>query len=382
MKLKILIGAIVLFILFISISIANEKNVKLKLRSCLHDLIFVPHSSLLAGSCNTEPEGSIKFWSVENGELIDRIIIDKFNTDKYEYANRIALSHDGKFIAVAFLGKAIGVYALEDKKWRWRVAWLEEEPYGAQAITYTNEDDRVIAVGAQNTVIYNAISGEIIERQKKPLSDYPFWWGAPRGNVLSINGRYLMVWQELSRWEEHRYWWQKLLINKWVTVWDIKEKKEIAKWEKPENELCSTSFSSDEKNIYIGFANGYVSKWSISEQKKVKEWNAHGGTEDLDSNHYWPDDLKASPDGQMLATSGSYTVKVWDLSKAELIHEFSNVSGATSVCGIYPMAFSSDSKYFALEKNGYLCLYETETWQEKWCVRSWPEDKWKQPNLN
>jgi predicted transglutaminase-like cysteine proteinase len=53
-----------------------------------------------------------------------------------------------------------------------------------------------------------------------------------------------------------------------------------------------------------------------------------------------------------------------------VVNEFNNVAMSSPACWVYPMAFSPDNKYFAFEKRGRLCLYDTETWKEKWCVPS------------
>jgi hypothetical protein len=81
----------------------------------------------------------------------------------------------------------------------------------------------------------------------------------------------------------------------------------------------------------------------------------------------------------MLATMGfpkeGFTIRVWDYSSNKLIHEFIHVCFSRRPMGNdYPMAFSPDGKYFAFERQGKLCLYGTQNWQERWCAFSWPED--------
>jgi hypothetical protein len=69
-------------------------------------------------------------------------------------------------------------------------------------------------------------------------------------------------------------------------------------------------------------------------------------------------------------TDAGFSIKVWDYATNRQAHEFRDVNPSHMMCSGYPMAFSPDGKYFAFERQGKLCLYETETWQEKWCVSS------------
>jgi WD40 repeat protein len=68
--------------------------------------------------------------------------------------------------------------------------------------------------------------------------------------------------------------------------------------------------------------------------------------------------------------NGGFVVKVFDYQTTKLIKEFIGVTEKIKLCDVYPMAFSPDSKYFAVEKKGKICLYNTGNWKEKWCVRS------------
>ena len=87
-----------------------------------------------------------------------------------------------------------------------------------------------------------------------------------------------------------------------------------------------------------------------------------------------------SPDGRYLVTMGGHpsAIKIWDYATNKLTHKFVDViSSSLAMCTGHPMAFSSDWKYFAFEQQGQLCLYDTKTWKEKWCVLSWPDGESK-----
>ena len=351
------------------------------------ELVINQESSLIVGAAGRrdEPSRDIWLWSLEDGKLKEVIKITeplikdyKYSpsytkygiereglSSKVEYVKRIAISHDGKLIAVSFFTLTVGCYSLEDKKWLWTVKWVNGERHSPEELRFTRDNKKLIAVGEKNTVIYDAKTGDILERQTDPLSDYDYIMSPTTRAVLSSSGRYLVTW--------HIYPMdygvlRRLFMNKKVTVWDIEENKLIARWKKPEQNLCNAIFTPDEKYIVFSSCEGFLSEWSISEQKMLREWQVgdwllYGGY------------LTFSPDGRFFAFENSGDIRIWDYTTGKLIHEYSNKEAGVGMSSVdvYPMAFSPDSKYFALEKDGQLCLYDTETWKEKWCVLSYTE---------
>lgn len=367
------VGIIVLYYLLVDIHMVYGDAIKDKKFNHCRELSFTQQSSLIIGICYSEREDtekSIRIWSVEDGNLSNAIPVELQRFPNYSSVHQMAISRDDNLMAVSFSTKAVGCYSLKEKKWLWKAHWLEEEDNGPQDIAFTPDNQRVITVGEKNTVIYDVKIGNILERQTEPLSDYRRFGSATTGATLSSSGRYLVAWQRLPT-PGHEVL-IKLFMNKKVTVWDIEENKLIARWKKPEQNLCNAIFTPDEKHIAFGFGESfgseYVKIWSIPEQKMIREWKAH--KEGIDY-------LTISPDGRFLATFGYYNiVKIWEYSTEKILYEFDDVGDVSLSCeGSHAMAFSPDSKYFALEKNGQLCLYETETWREKWCVPSYPDDK-------
>lgn len=332
---------------------ADVKGEKINI---LQQLVFDPQTSSIVGigskAFSIVKEKSIRFWSIKNGMLKEVIKVTKPLNYEASYSFYTAtISHDSKIIAVSFLHTpTVGCYSLKNKKWLWTVKWLGDERYSPQELTFTLDDKKLIAVGEKNTVIYDAKTGDILERQTEPLSDYILMSDATTGAVLSPSSRYLVVWQRPSVYGALR----RLFMNKSITVWDIKENKLVAQWKNPKQRLYSAVFTPDEKYILFSSGDGFLSDWSISEQKIVREWKVSGRAE-----------LNFSPDGRLLATNEGCDVKIYNYLSGEPIHEFITVG--RSLCDV-PTAFSPDSKYFALEKNGNLCLYDTETWKEKWCA--------------
>ena len=346
--------------------------------NALKRLCFIPQRDLIVGACGSEPNGSIRFWSVDEGKLKE--VLD---LGKGIWANSIAVSNNGSLIVASLLGKKeIACYSLTDRKWLWKEMWVEKGVAG-NAVRFTNDDRKVVVVGYRNIVTYNALTGVILERQEDSRS---FGNGFPnytrRIHAISQSARYAAFW--LGDLLEHdETWWSSR--NIWVLVRDIETGKIIAKQGKIQEKYknCSAAFTPDEKNLVLGSMAGYVRIWSISEQKVVREWWAYGADEEpvpfrKDPSPNVIDSMTFSLDGRQLATigdlKGGFAVRIWDYTTNKLIHEFRDViSSPLGMCSGYPMAFSPDGKYFAFEQQGKLCLYDTQTWEQKWAVPSWPE---------
>lgn len=77
-----------------------------------------------------------------------------------------------------------------------------------------------------------------------------------------------------------------------------------------------------------------------------------------------------TPDDTKIHVAGSGYLIVYDSKTGEVLEKRRE---PFKDCPILPgceirSAFSPESKYFALERCGNLCLYDTQTWEEKWCV--------------
>jgi WD40 repeat protein len=353
--------------------LAEEQSMKQKRPNSLEKLYFIPHRALIVGGCSSEPNGSISFWSIEDGKVKEALALGKG-----VWADSIAVSNNGSSIVTSLLGKnEIACYSLTERKWLWKVNWVEKGVVG-NAMRFTNDDRKVVVVGARNILMYNALTGAILERQEdsKGFSN-GFPHGRTRNNGISPSARYAAFWQ--GNLEHGETWWSSR--NIWVLVRDIEDGKTVAKQGKIQEKYknCSAAFTPDEKSLLLGSMDGYVRIWSIAGEKVVREWRAywHENASTFEENPA-PNEIGSitfSPDGRYLATmghlKGKSAVRIWDYTTNKLIHEFDDViSSPLSMCSGYPMAFSPDGKYFALEQQGNLCLYDTQTWEEKWCVPS------------
>jgi len=339
-----------------------------KIKGRLGAVFFNPQSSRILGEYSRGEEPSIRFWSLDNGKLSHLIQLGY-----REWITAIAISHDENMIAVAsFHTNTVGCFSINKDTWLWKSKWIEKDPFHVKKVLFTPDDQKILAFGEKHIVTYNSQKGEINQKQTQPLSQYSSLPSCRRMYVVSPSGRYFLVSQGPCL-SGHAVLSRFFLLNKKVTIWDLERNEIVARWEK-ESEICAAVFSPNEKEIVIGSCDGHIIVRPISEDKVIRKWRAH-------TNVRYPDadfQLQAiifSTDGEYLATYGVWEdgwdgVKVWDYENGKLIHSFYKLLAGGVLEQIYPMAFSPDGKYFALEQQGNLCLYDTQTWQERWCVPS------------
>lgn len=354
--------------------LCKDRDMQQERYNRLKSLTFIQQRGLIVGACDSEPNGGIRFWSADDGKL--REVLD---LGRGERAVSAAVSNNGHFLAAALFGKKeIVCYSLVEGKWLWRTKWVEVGVLDT-VIRFTPDDRKITVVGYRNIVVYDAQTGTPLERQEDSES---FAGGLPdhrmRYHQLASSARYGAFW--LGNLEHDEGW--RSSRNIWVLVRDIEKGKIIAKQEKIQEKYknCSAAFTPDEDNLCLGSMDGYVRVWSLTGQKVIREWKANGVDEKVvpfeKMSHPYPiDSMIFAPDGRSLATmgrsKGASDIRIWDYSSGKLIHEFADVvSSSLAMCSGYPMAFSPDGKCFAFEQQGNLCLYDTQTWQQKWCVPS------------
>ena len=345
----------------------------------LRSLFVVPQSSLLVGDCVTEPNGSIRFWSLEDGRLTH--VID---LGMGEWSHAVAISHDGNSIAVTLLTSGeVGCYSIKDRKWKWRVKWMEKNVVDSK-IKFASDDQTIIVLGSQNTVTYDANTGNIIKKAEdmSRFSGGHSLYSVPL-TVLSQSGRYAAVWQ--GRLEHNEWSFKSAFQSKWAVVWNLEKNKIIADMKRVATRYknCGGTFDPGEKYLTLGSMDGHIRVWAIDDGQLVKDWKAYWGDKalpfDSDAAPYAISSMTFSSDGHLLATLGkekipsTANIKLWDFSTSSLLHEFEDVTRTTGLCDVYPMTFSADGETFAFEKEGQLCLYEASTWKEKWCVNTLPD---------
>lgn len=313
---------------------------------------------------------AIRLWSVENGKLEDAM-----EFSRGEEPRKIDVSPDGELMAVAFRifptkgersGYAsIACYSLSEKEWLWRNDWRSK--YMAREVKFSPDGLKVIVIGYENILLYDAKTGKKLEIIEEPLKDYPIIGMSIRGSVLSPSGRYFVVWQEKPLPGHHLL--GRLIANKWVTVWDLQTRKQIARWKKPEYENICAVFTKDENNILFGSEEGHIRMWSVEKQEMIREWSVGETTVDY---------LKFSNDYRYLAIFGvgkKFHIIIFDYLEENEVHHFSGFDCVHGEGESFPMTFFNTSKFFTFAESHRLCVYDTQTWQEKWCVASSLEGK-------
>lgn len=379
----------------ISLTVGYCKEPSGSKKEAISYLFFVPSTGLIGCSyfaTSFKERGKISFFSIEEGKEINSILLDVG-----EDGGKTASSHDGKLIGIGstvwgeqissgLQSIRIACYSIAQNKWLWRANWPDwEETHKdvIQSVIFTRDDRRIVAAGKRSVVVYDATTGEVLRKWRDPFKDYPNWRFDVTQVAFSANGRYLVIWQEYKPWHlnDYLFWF---MVNREVTVWDIQQDKLVARWRKPE-ELYWGGVLSDE--VIFGSRDGYIRIWSISEQKMLRKWKAYWGRDGYNryaySSHLMA--LTVSQDGKYIATKGygvdrprdqdtvKNVIKIWNLETERFIREFADIE--YGVFGKYPMVFSSDSRYFAFDQKGRLCLYDAQTWERKWCVPNAGGDK-------
>jgi MFS family permease len=118
---KIVFLLILSYLFFLNMNDAfggNEgQSMKQKRPNKLDRLYFIPQRDLIVAACGSEPNGSIRFWSVDAGKLKE--ILD---LGKGIWADSLAVSNNGSLIVASLLGKnELASYSLSERKWLWKV---------------------------------------------------------------------------------------------------------------------------------------------------------------------------------------------------------------------------------------------------------------------
>jgi WD40 repeat protein len=344
----------------------------------LRRVSFVSHHDLIVGTCSTGSYGSIRFWSASDGNLV-RVM----DLGKGEWADSLAISNNGDHMSVTLLGsEKIGCYSLIERRWLWKAKWPEKGIVG-NSMRFTPDDLRIIVVGFRNVVTYDARTGAILRRLEDREA---FSGGFPeyrtRNNAISLTSKYAAFWQGFLDHDEG-FWSSE---NVWVVVRETETGKIVAKQGTIQNKYknCSAVFVPDDKALVLGSMDGIIRVWSIQEQKVIREWRAYRSDRPISFKESpSPNNIDAivfSRNGRIMATKGHDQpnkgdgVRIWDYQSNMLLHEFPNVISSTQgMCEGYPMALSADGKFFALEQQGKLYLYDTQTWEQRWVVHSYIE---------
>jgi hypothetical protein len=92
--------------------LAEGQSMKREQLNKLRRLYFIPQRGLIVGASRSDPNGSIRFWSVDEGKLKE--VLD---LGKGVWAYSLAVNNSGNLVATSLLGTdEIALYSLTEKK--------------------------------------------------------------------------------------------------------------------------------------------------------------------------------------------------------------------------------------------------------------------------
>ena len=133
-----------------------------------------------------------------------------------------------------------------------------------------------------------------------------------------------------------------------ATIWD-QNGKPITTFQAPDDVGWIVGFSPDGNRLAASSLDGTLTVWPFQGERLASFPNAHDG---------WILNANFSTDGQLLATTGGSTVKLWNIREQKLLHEY------TSEGAVFFVEFSSDGQYLITAGDeGLITRWSVETGQ-------------------
>ncbi len=353
------------------------------------NICFFPNSKIILGETRYDSLITIKFWSVENGDLLDEIRYDSVGSIR-----SLAVSHSGSKIALSGrlffrpnkenyslseidIKNYFACYDLGQKKWIWKV--LDE--YYSCNILFSSDDQNIIAtVGLAGLLSINSNTGELSAINYTPWKKMRISNSMPADEVISNNVKYMALWQDAfyeygdqSIFAKFHNWIFRTRQHDYIRIYDLQNEEIIAEIEREvPNPIGAVSFTNDEEQVLIFVSGNYFKLWSISEKKVVKRWKSSDfvGSQIGENRRNY---LTISSDKKHFALRKNFDVEVWSLQDTVIVKKFNDVYNVLSSCNDPLILFSPNSEFFVIEIKARLILYDTNTWKEIWNVPSRPE---------
>ncbi|RJP70895.1 MAG: hypothetical protein C4539_05670 [Ignavibacteriales bacterium] len=345
----------------------------------------------------------IRIWSKDDGNLMKEVLLE-YNED----VKAFNVSHDdSSFIIMSRSidedGKnayIIKKYLIQENRWAWKKIWYKTASWAwlkswyskapCLRLAYSDDNKQIICVTYLHTLILNSEDGEIINKSNEITSVLEHEDYLAIKMDLSSNGRYFIFWGE-SQFPYDEYGQSKFAQGmkevvegigsaiysskkKYIYVWDIfgdtlKCSIEIPK----KTSIGAPVFTKDETKFIYGTLNDFYYEHSLEEEKIIREWRQDSvSIKKPNSNYSWSGFKIISPDNKYFASFTYSDVSVIDCFNGNQIKFWHNYNaGSYQYFDPYQMAFSSDSKYFALEHDGKICLYSTTDWEMIWSKQTY-----------
>ncbi len=224
--------------------------------------------------------------------------------------NTCPLSPDGKRLAVAHQ-KEIGLYDTATGE------TLQRIPYngiGVWSITFAPGGKSIAFNDLSDTIyLHDTATGKLIRELKRPGD-------STLHLVFSPDGRFLASLPQSRAAEKGE-----------LSIWSVKDGKEVLRWTHPFPKAWSAAFSPDGKRVAIGGARWGCVLRDVETGEEARRFSPHGGVYGI----------AFSPDGNTLATaSPGGVIRLWDAATGQLLP----ASADADVPLVDHLRFSSDGK--------------------------------------
>jgi WD40 repeat protein len=306
-------------------------------------LAFAPDREVLAAG---DESGAVHRWEVASGRLLPAA------ADGQTAAGPLAVSPDGRSLAVAWRDGSIGLYdlpVLRDRPSAPELRRLAGLSAAAAALAWS-ADGRLVAAGDRGGALmaWAAATGEAVRREQAgshPVSALAF---AGRGRLLVSGGpsrAVRMLDLAAGGWGTNLPSGGLLAVSadgRLAAVAVGEGQVQLCETAGGRQRLCLTEvpageaavFAPDGRSLFLGGADGAVRRWDLLSGRPAASWAGHGGA---------VTGLAVSRDGRALASaSADGTLRLWDVEQGRLVRVLRGHHG-----GVRQVAFAGDGRTLA-----------------------------------
>jgi WD40 repeat protein len=241
----------------------------------------------------------------------------------------IALSADGRTIAVGMMDQTIGLWKLADSS---KPMILRGHQQQISALVFSPDGESLASAGRDRTIhVWDVSRGQ--ERQR--LEGHHRWVEAlsysPDGRRLYSGGQDCIV-----------------------RVWDLDSGKQIGPIGSPDDWILAMAMSGDRKYLATGEPDGWIGLWEADTGNLLGRWKAHPR---------WVRALSFSHDNKKLASTGvDEAVRIWTLPDGKPGGSLA-VPGKATACG--SCAYSEDGRLMVASVDGNVVVWDVSGPMEK-----------------